>query len=109
MYPSERIDFNEFFEFCISINAEDFTELDSKYQVLTSVELFNEILIKLENKYSVPDFSNLEWQPLNVIEVNDENHAKNLLHLLQKLEDIDDVQNVSSNFDINEKLMEKIV
>jgi len=70
---------------------------------------FNEILIKLENKYSVPDFTNLEWRPLNVIEVNNENHAKNLLHLLQKLEDIDDVQNVSSNFDINEKLMEKIV
>ena len=109
LYPVEKIDFNEFFEFCISINAEDLTELDSKYEILTSVELFNEILVKLEKKYSVPDFSNLEWRPLNVIEVNDENHAKNLLHLLQKLEDIDDVQNVSSNFDINEKLMEKIV
>ena len=109
LYSNQKIDFNEFFEFCISINAEDLVELESQYEISTSVELFNEILMKLERKYSVPDFSNLEWRPLNFIQVDNEKNAKNLLQLLQKLEDIDDVQNVSSNFDINEKLMEKII
>ena len=35
--------------------------------------------------------------------------SKNLLSLLEKLEDLDDVQNISSNFNINDSLMEKLI
>ena len=34
---------------------------------------------------------------------------KSLLILLEKLEEIDDVQNVFSNFNINDSLMEKLI
>ena len=43
------------------------------------------------------------------MEVGNENDVKNLFKLLEKLEDIDDVQNVSSNFNVNDSLMEKII
>ena len=67
------------------------------------------LLEALENKYSVAKFSSLEWKPLNSIEISNEDDAKSLLILLEKLEEIDDVQNVFSNFNINDSLMENLI
>ena len=38
-----------------------------------------------------------------------EDQARALLTLLDKLEDLDDVQSVISNFNIEDKLMEKLI
>jgi transcriptional/translational regulatory protein YebC/TACO1 len=46
--------------------------------------------------------------PSNTIAVTEEKPALSLLRLLENLEDHDDVQNVYSNFDIDDELMEKI-
>ena len=46
--------------------------------------------------------------PENLIEITDEKVATNILRLMEKLEEHDDVQNVYSNFDIPDELMEKI-
>ena len=69
-------------------------------------------IIKLfvtEKKFSIPKFSQIEWKPLNFIDVDDESNARTLLKLLETLEELDDVQSVSSNFNINDSLMEKII
>ena len=65
--------------------------------------------LKLETKFSIPKFSEIEWKPLNFIDVSDEDSAKVLIKLLETLEDLDDVQSVSSNFNINDSLMDKII
>jgi len=44
----------------------------------------------------------------NLVEVTDEKTAASILRLMSKLEEHDDVQNVYSNFDISDELMEKI-
>ena len=46
---------------------------------------------------------------MNSIEISSEEDARSLLILLEKLEELDDVQNVFSNFNINELLMEKLI
>ena len=46
--------------------------------------------------------------PSNTIAVTEEKPAQALLRLLESLEDHDDVQNVYSNFDIDDELMEQI-
>ena len=101
--------FDNFFEFCLSIEVEDIQELDELYEIIITSELFHVSLEKLEKKFGMPKFSNLEWRALNNIEVSKEDDAKNLFKLLEKLEDLDDVQNVSSNFNINDSLMEKVI
>ena len=63
----------------------------------------------METEFSIPKFSQIDWKPFNFIEVSDENDAKILLKLLDTLEDLDDVQSVSSNFNINDNLMEKLI
>ena len=46
--------------------------------------------------------------PENTIEVTDEKTATSLMRLIDKLEEHDDVQNVYSNADIPDDVMEKI-
>ena len=46
--------------------------------------------------------------PENIIEVTDEKIASQILKLLEKIEEHDDVQNVYSNFDISEDILQKL-
>ena len=108
-YSKEITTFENFFEFCVSLNVNDIMENNEIYEVETDLKLFSETLEALENKYSVAKFSSLEWKPLNSIEISNEEDAKSLLILLEKLEEIDDVQNVFSNFNINDSLMENLI
>ena len=108
-YAKEVTTFENFFEFCVSLNINDVIENDNSFDVETDLEAFSQTLEALENKYSVPQFTSLEWKPLNTIEISNQDNAKSLLILLEKLEELDDVQNVFANFNINETLMEKLI
>ena len=108
-YAKEVTTFENFFEFCVSLNINDVIENDNSFDVETDLEAFSQTLETLENKYSVPLFTSLEWKPLNTIEISNQDDAKSLLILLEKLEELDDVQNVFANFNINETLMEKLI
>ena len=83
--------------------------MKKSFDVFTNKDLFNQIILKLEEKYKLASFTSMEWKPLNTIEVDDEESARGLIKLLEKLEDLDDVQNVSANFNISDSLMEKFL
>ena len=108
-YPKNIDKFDFFFEHCVSLDVKDIIESDDTIEVITTPDTFHDVLLNLEKKYTPPKFSTIEWRPQNIIEVNDEDQAKALLTLLDKLEDLDDVQSVISNFNIEDKLMEKLV
>ena len=44
--------------------------------------------------------------PKNTVDVTEEKVGRSLMKLMESLEDHDDVQNVFSNFDIDDELME---
>ena len=108
-YSKEICSFEVFFEFCAGFDVNDVTENDNSFDIETNSESFNYVLENIEKKFLIPKFSELDWKPINLIEITNEEHAKTLLKLLEALEDLDDVQNVASNFNINEALMEKII
>ena len=108
-YSNQITTFENFFEFCASLKVNDILENNDIFEVETDIEVFTETLEALEKKFSVAKFSSLEWKPLNSIEISSEEDARSLLILLEKLEELDDVQNVFSNFNINELLMEKLI
>ncbi|MEC8265603.1 MAG: YebC/PmpR family DNA-binding transcriptional regulator [Pseudomonadota bacterium] len=108
-YSNQITTFENFFEFCASLKVNDILENNDIFEVETDIEVFTETLEALEKKFSVAKFSSLEWKPLNSIEISSEEDARSLLILLEKLEELDDVQNVFSNFNINESLMEKLI
>ena len=98
-----------FFDYCASLDVDDVTENENDFVLETNLDSFNTILQKLENRFSIPKFSEIEWKPLNFIDISDEDSAKVLIKLLETLEYLDDVQSVSSNFNINDSLMDKII
>ena len=108
-YKKSISTFEDFFDYCASLDVDDVTENENDFVLETNLDSFNTILQKLENKFSIPKFSEIEWKPLNFIDVSDEDSAKVLIKLLETLEDLDDVQSVSSNFNINDSLMDKII
>ena len=108
-YPREIESFDSFFDFSASLNVKEIYENDDSYEVITDPEFFHDVIANLEKKYSIPKFSSIEWRPESSIDVNDEEDAKKLVTLLEKLEDLDDVQNVVSNFNISDELMDKLI
>ncbi len=108
-YSQDIDNFDDFFEFCVSQNVEDVIDNETSFDVITNLESYHDVIINLEKKYSFPKFSSVEWRPINVIDVNDEDTAKKLLTLLDKLEDLDDVQTVFSNFNIDEELIKRLI
>jgi YebC/PmpR family DNA-binding regulatory protein len=58
--------------------------------------------------YDVTD-TQVSMLPATTVQIEDPDHAKNLLRLLDTLENHDDVQNVFANFDMDQKLIDQFM
>lgn len=98
----------ELMDLALEAGAEDVVEEDTVYQILTTPEEFSDVRDALEESGVEFFEAAVSMIPSNTIAVTEEKPAQSLLKLLENLEDHDDVQNVYSNFDIDDELMEKI-
>ncbi len=107
-FPKETTDFDKLFEAAIESNAQDVSDEDEIYKVITAPEDFQSCVETLEKNGFKGSSAELTRIPENLIEITDVKTATNILRLIEKLEEHDDVQNVYSNFDISDELMEKV-
>jgi len=107
IYSKSICSFEEIFDFSITTGAKDIEETETSYEVTTTLETFHSILEKMEKKYNSPEESGLDWKSKELISVNEQDAIK-LINLIEKLEDIDDVQNLSSNINITDELIERL-
>jgi YebC/PmpR family DNA-binding regulatory protein len=93
-------------EVVLEAGADDLlTDDPDSYEVYTSQTNFEQVRQALE-KNNIPTLeAKLGQIPVNYIKV-DPNKARQMMKLMEALDDHDDVQNVWSNFDIPEELME---
>ncbi len=98
----------EIMDLALEAGADDVIEEDSEYQILTVPDEFNDVRDALEEEGVEFIEASISMIPKNTVEVTEEKPAKSLLKLLESLEDHDDVQNVHSNFDIDDGLMEQL-
>lgn len=101
-------DFEKLFETAVELGANDIQEEDEEYKVITSVEDFQKVVEGLEKEGFKNSNAELTRVPENNIEITDEKTASQILKLLEKIEEHDDVQNVYSNFDISEDILQKL-
>jgi YebC/PmpR family DNA-binding regulatory protein len=93
-------------EVVLEAGADDLQTDDADaYEVFTSPENFEQVRQALEKNDIATTEAKLGQMPQNYIKL-DENKSKSMMRLLEMLDDHDDVQNVWSNFDIPEELME---
>ena len=107
-FDKDETNYEKLFEEAINAGAEDFIDEEDEYKVITAVENFQivtESLEKLGFKHKSAELSRI---PENTIEITDTAVATSLLKLMDRLEEHNDVQNVYSNFDIPDEIMEKV-
>ena len=104
----EDTDFDKLFEAAINLDAEDVTEDDECYKVITSVENFQSVVEGLEAEGFKSTTAELTRIPQNTIEVTDLKTATSVMRLIERLEELDDVQNVYANCDIPDEIAEQV-
>lgn len=106
----KMFDFDQLFEDSMEFDPMDVWEDEDEndYKIKTSVENFQttvEGLEKLGYKYKSADLTRI---PSNSCEITDPAIAKKIVLLLEKLDEHDDVQNVYSNFEASDDIMNQL-
>ena len=106
-YAGDVADADTMFEAVLEAGADNVETDDDGHEITCAPEQFNNVREELESRFGAPEESGLTWKPQNLITV-DEAQASTLLKLLDALDENDDVQNVSSNFDISDDIIDKL-
>ena len=88
--------------------AEDITFDEDFFQITCALQDFDKVRTGLTEKNVKVESGELSMVPKNTVKVEDVGTARKILVLVEDLEDNDDVQNVYSNFDIPDKILEEI-
>lgn len=105
---AEKITEEALFDQAIEAGAEDIQKEGDAFIITTSFADFTSVKDKLE-KIPLPiREANLALIPKTTVKVENEDDVHKILTLMEVLEEDDDVQNVWANFDMDEKLLEKI-
>ncbi len=107
IYPLEVADEEAMLEAAIEAGADDCESDDEVHRVITEMGNLHEVAGAIEATLGEPKSAKLVWQPQNLNPV-DEEKASTLLKLVDVLEDSDDVQEVTTNVDISDEILEKL-
>jgi YebC/PmpR family DNA-binding regulatory protein len=88
--------------------ADDVQQDGSSWQVTAAPEALTTVREAIQAVGFTVDNAELTMIPKTTVEVEDENTAKKILRLIDTLEENDDVQDVYSNFDIPERVLETV-
>ncbi|MBO4680167.1 MAG: YebC/PmpR family DNA-binding transcriptional regulator, partial [Lachnospiraceae bacterium] len=81
----------------LDCGAEDFSEEDDCYEILTDPDEFDNVLKAIENEKLTVASAEVTMIPQNYVSLTDETAVKNLQRTLDLLDEDDDVQNVYTN------------
>ncbi len=94
-------------EVAIEAGAEDVSQEEGLFSVITAVEDLDRVREAIEAKGIKVESARLTYIPQSTVRVEGEK-AEKLIKLLDALEDHDDVQNVYANFDVPEEVLASI-
>ena len=101
----ELMSTNDALEIAINSGAEDCFTTDLHHEINCKKEEFNSVREQIEKKIKDLSFAGLIWNPLSKVNLDKEAFTK-VVNFLEQIEDDDDVQNVFTNFEVDEKLLE---
>ncbi|MEL6436174.1 MAG: YebC/PmpR family DNA-binding transcriptional regulator [Pseudomonadota bacterium] len=107
VYKSDAGDADAVMEAAIEAGAEDVESDDEQHTITCAFEDLGSVSKALEEGLGEAEAINTIWKPQNQTPV-DEDKGSTLLKLLDALDEDDDVQNVYSNEDIAEDVMERL-
>jgi YebC/PmpR family DNA-binding regulatory protein len=107
IYPATTAAFDAIFEGAVEAGADNVETIEDKHEVTTKPEDFLAVKGALEKTFGEPESATILWRPNTTVNLNQE-QAEELMALIEALEDSDDVQNVYSNFEVSDAVMERL-
>lgn len=99
------IDFDELMLEVIDLGAEDVSDEDDVYQIITSVEDFQNVLDGMKKSNYKISKADISYLADNLIDAQESNN-KQIMKLIDALEDNDDVQEVYTNWNVPDNIEE---
>ncbi len=108
IYPVAKASPDAMFEAGVEAGADNVESDDDGHYITCSVDDFAAVRDALEKKLGEPEKAGLIWNPNVTSEINEE-QATMVLKLIDVLEDNDDVQTVTTNMQVSDDIMEKLL
>ncbi|MCB1529758.1 MAG: YebC/PmpR family DNA-binding transcriptional regulator [Rhodospirillales bacterium] len=108
IYPADKADADAMFEAAVEAGAENCESGEDIHDIQTAQEDLAAVRDALEEKFGEAEKADLTWQPNTMNELN-EDQAATLMNLIEALEDDDDVQTVTTNMDVDDAILEKLM
>lgn len=107
-YTADKASADDMFEAALEAGASNVESTDEGHEIHCDPEDFAAARDALEKQFGEPERQGLIWKPNATAEVN-EDQAGSVLKLIDLLEDNDDVQKVTTNFEVSDEIMEKLI
>jgi len=107
VYKPEAGDADTIMEAAIEAGADDVISDENGHIIICAFEDLGQVSSALTEALGEPESVKTVWKPKTMTELGEEK-AATMLKLIQALEDDDDVQNVYSNFEVSDEVMEKL-
>jgi YebC/PmpR family DNA-binding regulatory protein len=104
----EGVDEDKLLSACLESGAEDLVKEEGGFTVMTKPSVLSDVREKLQVLGYTVEKAELDMIPKNYVKVESREDAARILRFMDALEDHDDVQNVYSNFDIDDEMIEEI-
>jgi YebC/PmpR family DNA-binding regulatory protein len=108
LVPADGVDEDELMLAAAEGGADDVSRDGSSFEIVSAPEGLADVRRAVEEAGFTVDSAELTMVPKTTVEVADESDAKKVLRLIDQLEENDDVQDVFSNFDIPERVLEAV-
>lgn len=108
VYPASKASVDDVFESALEAGASNVESSKEHHEIFCAPDDFAAVRETLVKKYGEPERSALIWKPNVTAQVSEE-QAVSILKLIDALEDNDDVQHVTTNFEVSDEIMEKLM
>lgn len=103
-----NMDEDELMMLALESGADDFKDEEDSYEVITSPDNFMEIKDAMEGAGIVFEEADLIMMPVNTVDINDMETAAKIIKLIDLFEDHEDVQQVYTNMNIPDEILEQL-
>lgn len=105
---SDEIDEGELLNTALEAGADDMTVDDNNYEILTEATSLKAVKDVLDAHHIPCESASITMFPKNTVKLEDKEAARKVLKFIDALEEHDDVQEVYSNFDIPDSVLEEL-
>lgn len=108
IYPHDKAEPDAMFEAAVEAGAENCESDGDIHIITTAMDDLAAVRDVLEEKFGEAEKAELIWEPNTMSPIGEE-EAGTLMKLIEMLEDDDDVQTVTTNMDVDDEILEKLM